>query len=449
MKTIPWNRVPSLEELGQISYKKVDPSILEHAFEKRGFVNVPIDYSRPEGPRLEIFYRFMPSHGLSIEDTSRPVLVVVNGGPGMASHFYRPYEFDYTGKVSAKVDFLGELLKYFRVLIMDQRGTDGNSAPFDLDDPKLKPEIIARYFDSHHIARDQQEVIKAVIGEAPFFMIVQSYGGMVGMSYLTLPGIERIPKGICFSSAAMPHANFQKESLMRREKQKELNERLKETRPDLIPKILELKEHFISHGLAGTNFHYLWRYLGYGEEGDWQKKLEAEINELLAASRSELESFIAEEGEASFLNYVLSNPMFTPGYTDSTLAKEARKRIPYQEEWMLDEYLLTQSIGHDGTFREQIVKSMDASPHPGTPYASPEEIKRAFARTKVLISLAEGDIFLPLEGLRENASIFYVSGVTQEIVLPGGHKAIFLPKGAKAFHDWTHTLSSTSDPEPS
>ena len=58
----------------------------------------------------------------------------------------------------------------------------------------------------------------------------------------------------------------------------------------------------------------------------------------------------------------------------------------------------------------------------------------------MLFSLAEGDIFLPLEVVRENAALFSVPGVTSEIVLPGGHKAIFLPKGAEAFRDWTAAL---------
>lgn len=441
MKKIDWLRDISLDELKHIPYKTVDSSIIEHDYEQRGFVTVPIDYARPEGPKLDIFYRFMPSHNLPVNDTSKPIVVVVNGGPGMASYGYRPYDFDYTGKVKPEVDYLGELLNYFRVLIIDQRGTDGNSAPLDLDNPNIKPEIIARYFDSHHIARDQQEVIQEVIGEQPFYMIVQSYGGMVGMSYLTLEGIERLPQGICFSSAAMPHDDFKKGHFRRRQKQLELNLRLQETRPDLTDKILKLKDHFIAQGLEGTNFHYMWRFLGQGEEGDWQTTFANKLDELLASDKRGLERFVEEEGGSNFLNYILSNPMFTPNYTDTTLSKEVQEQLPYSQEWMLDECFLLQRIGRDGTWRERIIESIDAYPHPGTHYASPEKIKEGFKKTHVLISLAEGDIFLPLETIRENASRFYVPGITQEIVLPGGHKAIFLPKGAKAFYDWIVSLA--------
>jgi hypothetical protein len=143
-----------------------------------------------------------------------------------------------------------------------------------------------------------------------------------------------------------------------------------------------------------------------------------------------------EEGGSNYLNYILSNPMTTPGYTDATLAAAAAKEIPYAEDWMLDECWMLQQIGRDGTWRQGVIEAMDAEPHPGMPYPSPEEIKRGFKRSRVLFSLAEGDIFLPLEVVRENAALFSVPGVTSEIVLPGGHKAIFLPKGAKAFADW-------------
>ncbi|HMQ10127.1 MAG TPA: alpha/beta fold hydrolase [Oligoflexia bacterium] len=437
MKKIDWLRDISLDELQDIPYNTVDKSIVEHDYEQRGFVSVPVDYSRPEGPSLDIFYRFMPAHNLPITDNSKPIVVVINGGPGMASYGYRPYDFDYTGKVKAEVDYLGELLNYFRVLIIDQRGTDGNSAPLDLNNPNIKPEIIARYFDSHHIARDQQEVIQQVLGEQPFYMIAQSYGGMVGMSYLTLEGIERLPKGICFSAAAMPHSDFKKTHLNRRKKQKQLNLNLEETLPNIGSKILQLRDHFTANGLEGTNFHYLWRFLGQSEFGHWQNNISNKIDELLAANKSGLETFIENESGSNFLNYILSNPMSTPNYTDTTLSQEVTALVPYEKEWMLDECFLLQRIGRDGSWREELINQMDAFPHPGTHYASPETIKDRFRHTKVLFSLADDDIFLPLETVRENSSKFYVKGISQEIVLPGGHKAIFLPKGVKAFYDWT------------
>lgn len=429
-----------MDELRALPFKKVDPAVAAHDVERRGFVRVPLDYARPEGPNLDIFYRFIPADGTKITEKTRPVVVVINGGPGMASSGYRAYDFDYAGTRANKTDYLGELTKYFRVLILDQRGTDGYSAPLDLDDARAKPELIARYFDSAHIARDHQRVVDAVLPGEGFFMIAQSYGGMVGMHYMSLPDITRIPKGICFSSAAMPHGDFLRQFVKRREKQKELNLQLKMSRPDLLPKILALRGRFAAHGLDADSAHFLWSYLGHGEDGDWERKLERKLDALLAADKAGLQAFVAEEGGSNFLNYILSNPMTTPGYTDATLAKAAAKEIPYGEPWMLDECWMLQAIGRDGTWRQDVIEAMDAEPHPGMPYPPPEEIKTGFRRSRVLFSLAEGDIFLPLEVVRENAALFAVPGVTEEIVLPGGHKAVFLPKGAKAFYDWTSRL---------
>ncbi|MBI4370972.1 MAG: alpha/beta fold hydrolase [Elusimicrobia bacterium] len=438
-QAISWFRETALDELRAIPFKPVDREIVRHSIERRGFVSVPLDYSRPEGPKADIFYRLIPAAGTSVAEASRPTVVVVNGGPGMPSSLYRPYDFDYSGERPAKVDYLGELGKHFRVLILDQRGTDGNSCPLDLDDPRSRPEIIARYFDSRHVALDHQEIINRVLPGEPFFMIAQSYGGMVGMHYMSLPEIRRLPQGICFSSAAMPHGDFLSHSHQRRAKQKELNLQLWKSRPDLIPKILELRGHFRDRGLAPDSIHYLWNYLGQGEDGHWESKLGAKLDSLLASDGKGLKDFVAEEDGCNFLNYILSGPMMTPGHTDAILARAAAEALPYDEPWMLDECRILQAIGRDGTWRQAAIEAMDANPHPGLPYPSPKEIQRGFSRSRVLFSLALGDIYLPLEGVRENARRFSVPGVTSEIVLPGGHKAIFLPKGVKAFLDWTRS----------
>lgn len=76
--------------------------ILEHPIEKRGFVSVPLDHNDPSKKTIEIFYRLIPSYGGSPDDKTKPIIVVFNGGPGVASHFYRPLNFDYDNLSSPK-----------------------------------------------------------------------------------------------------------------------------------------------------------------------------------------------------------------------------------------------------------------------------------------------------------------------------------------------------------
>ena len=62
--------------------------------------------------------------------------------------------------------------------------TSGESAPLDLDDPALSPEVIAKYFGSNEPARDHARVIEAVVpaGE-PIFILAYSHGGEIGFYY--------------------------------------------------------------------------------------------------------------------------------------------------------------------------------------------------------------------------------------------------------------------------
>lgn len=68
-----------------IPYKKVDPAVLAHAVERRGFVDAPFDHARPDGPKIRVFYRLIPAHGSTTGDSTYPVIVVINGGPGYPS----------------------------------------------------------------------------------------------------------------------------------------------------------------------------------------------------------------------------------------------------------------------------------------------------------------------------------------------------------------------------
>ena len=86
---------PSIEQLRAVKFLPVPTAVTAHVVEERGFVSVPMDYARrSESPTLRIFYRLMPARGSKPRDPRAPILVVVNGGPAMASSRLRPYDYD-------------------------------------------------------------------------------------------------------------------------------------------------------------------------------------------------------------------------------------------------------------------------------------------------------------------------------------------------------------------
>ena len=135
------------------------------------------------------------------------------------------------------------------MLLLDQRGT-GHSAPLDMSDPLVNPAVVARYFDSANIALDHHEVIRAVIPEGePFYMVLHSYAGMIGMRYVTLPGVSRLPRGLVFASVALPHKDVVRVFAARRASQRALNVELLRAVPDMKESIARLRAHFGANGL--------------------------------------------------------------------------------------------------------------------------------------------------------------------------------------------------------
>lgn len=108
-------------------FKSIDPNVLHHSVERRGFHSVPLDYQNPSGPTINLFYRLIPAIGGLPDDRSKPVVVVINGGPGIPASFYRPLDYDYAtnSMPHGGLDRFKFLAQSFRVLIVDQRGTDG------------------------------------------------------------------------------------------------------------------------------------------------------------------------------------------------------------------------------------------------------------------------------------------------------------------------------------
>lgn len=128
---------------------------------KHGFVSVPENSEDPNSPTLQIFYygKLIAGHA--------PV-VVFNGGP--TSNSWGDYSV------------LHSLTKE-PLIFIDQRGT-GCSSPY----PEVKtqddlPRLA--FYGSTEIVSDAEAVRKTLIGESPWKIFGQSYGGMIVHRYVT------------------------------------------------------------------------------------------------------------------------------------------------------------------------------------------------------------------------------------------------------------------------
>lgn len=415
--------------------------VLTHKIEKRGFVSVPLDYAQASSQKLKIFYRLIPVNGGSATDTGKPVIVVINGGPGMPSSGYRAYDYDYK-KLPA--DKLSNLTKQFRVLIMDQRGTAGNSTALDMAAEDLDYVAIAKYFSADFIARDLEAVINdAGIGKnTPFYIISQSFGGLVGFQYMRQPEITRKPNGIIFSSAAQPFEDPVAFAQNRRSAQKVLNLQLQQHTPDIAKLVADLKQHFSDVQLNPDNVNTLWKGLGFGKDGEWQQTLVDQIKQMMKMDKAELEKFVhLSIGTPDMLNFVLSSSNMTPGWTDTTLSKKAMQDIPF-EAWMLDECDMYVNAATGDSREARNMRRIDANPPAPTPFGTVEENKTAIHQSPVLFTFGDNDAMTPADTSMEHMfKYFYIPNKTNYVKLPGGHQAIFTEDGVKYLAEWIRNLN--------
>lgn len=142
--------------------------LTEHEF------RVPLDHARPDGDRITVFAREVADP----EGRDRPLLVFLQGGPGMEAP--RP-TIRPTGP-----GWLTRALRDYRVLLLDQRGT-GRSTPVGLL-PGMTPQQQADYlalFRADSIVRDA-EWIRRELGVEQWSVLGQSFGGFCAMTYLSI-----------------------------------------------------------------------------------------------------------------------------------------------------------------------------------------------------------------------------------------------------------------------
>lgn len=421
--------------------KPVDPRIAEHPVERRGFVTVPLDWSARAGPHIDLFYRLIPAHGSTPDDPSKPIVVVINGGPGIPASFYRALDYDYSGHtVAPGLDRFKHLLGTHRVLIADQRGTDGGSAPIDMDDPSIDPDLIARYFSADSHALDYLAVVDHVIPEGEdYFVIAQSYGGLPGMQLIAQRD-RRQPRGIIFSSSALPFEDPFHHTRSRRREQQRLNLHLRAVVPDIVARLDTTRRHLSALGLDPGLVHGLFVLLGKDVPGKWEPEVVARLDKIQRQGRAEVLADVAAGAEEpSLLNYILSSSNFYPGWTDRNLARAVSAEIPF-EPWMIDEHEMLMQTGQDGGWRQALVDRIDRQPPPGTPSPTLEVLREALSHTHALFTAADNDAFVPADSYRGFVAPFLVPGRGELRTLPGGHHAIFLEAGHAAFIDWARGI---------
>ncbi|WP_286342928.1 alpha/beta fold hydrolase [Ferrimonas sp. YFM] len=142
----------------------------EHRF------SLPLDYADPEGTHIEVFARELWASDKMRE--SLPMLVFFQGGPGFGA--LRP---------SGRSGWLDRALQEFRVLLLDQRGTGLSSPIHSRALSALNSEQQLHYLTQHradNIVRDAEAIRHQLLGERPWSILGQSFGGFCVLRYLSV-----------------------------------------------------------------------------------------------------------------------------------------------------------------------------------------------------------------------------------------------------------------------
>lgn len=148
-----------------------------HVTEHR--LQVPLDYSDPNGRQIELFARevTLDKNG---PNTDQPAIIFMQGGPGGRAP--RPGDFNS--------GWIGEALKTHRVILMDERGT-GLSTRLDAltlsELATVKDQVnYVKHFRADNMVRDAELLRGEINGGKKWASLGQSYGGFINTSYLSL-----------------------------------------------------------------------------------------------------------------------------------------------------------------------------------------------------------------------------------------------------------------------
>ena len=137
---------------------------------------LPLDYTKPD-KTTGVFARVVSATGK--QDADLPYMVFFQGGPGAGS----PRPMGNSG-------WIKRVLKEYKLVLLDQRGT-GLSTPITaqtmrgLATPERQAEYL-KHFRTDNIVRDAEAIRQQLIGEKPWSILGQSYGGFCAMRYLSV-----------------------------------------------------------------------------------------------------------------------------------------------------------------------------------------------------------------------------------------------------------------------
>lgn len=167
-------------------------------------ISVPLDHDDPGGTAIEVSAREV--RALERADDELPYLLFLQGGPG--GKLPRPL---------TRSGWLGEAVKSYRVLLLDQRGT-GRSTPVTTATPArfdAAAELAGylSHFRADSIVADAEMLRASVGGGRPWTTLGQSYGGFLTFSYLS-----RVPSALekCLVTGGVPPLSATAEDVYRR-----------------------------------------------------------------------------------------------------------------------------------------------------------------------------------------------------------------------------------------
>ncbi len=203
--------------------------------EKHWF-DLPLDYAHPDR-KIRVFVREVVAPGK--ESADLPCLVFFQGGPGFGS----PRPVTNSG-------WIKRALQDYRVLLLDQRGTGLSSSVTaqslrSIGDARAQAEYL-RHFRSDNIVRDAEAIRRQLVGDRPWSILGQSYGGFCALRYLSAS-----PEGLkeALITGGIPSLTASADDVYRATYRRvaEKNRAYYERYPDDAGRVIKIAHHLLEH----------------------------------------------------------------------------------------------------------------------------------------------------------------------------------------------------------